>query len=170
MRQRSIRAAAVAGLLAAGLAWHAAPVRSATDADATNCTMSGSAAWGSTVTATPDTHVYSFPLAWSCSGTTDDSGTQQINFIGVAAENCYSGSGTADNTTGTVEGSPINAATIAMSQQGNQFSFSGTVTTQNGETHHVSATVTVDNPNTLLCPYAASHSYPASGSGTLSDT
>jgi len=168
---RGFLVAAMAAVLAGLFSWNASAARAAADADSASCSIRGSAVFYPDVTEVPASHVFSFALTWSCSGIGDESGSQTLNFIGNSTQSCSSGSGTAPSSTGTIEGSAVTqgSAVIAMTQSMNQFSFSGTVANANGETHHVSASITVANPNLLLCPYTGDVQYPASGNGTLAD-
>jgi hypothetical protein len=151
-----------AAVLLGALGFHGAQVA---DADAATCSISGGAGWSSSVTTVPGTHTFSFALTWSCSGTGDEAGTWNINFVGTSPdENCFSGHAT-PGVTGGIEGQAATSTALTMSQTVNAFTFDGTITDAS-ETHHVHAQVTVATP---LCPWPANTSFPASGSGTLAD-
>jgi len=159
---RLLAVAAVSG----GFALQAMPAAAVIDNDAATCSISGSAAWGSTVTAVPGSHAFTFPLTWTCTSLLgDEGGTWTINFFGTSPdESCTSGHALSQ-ASGSVEGQGVGNANVVMTQSDNVFTFDGTVGSAS-ETHHVHAQVTVSVPT---CNWAANTSFAASGSGTLAD-
>ena len=152
--------------IAGGFSLQAMPVGAVIDSDTASCSITGTAAWGSAVTAVPGTHAFTFPLTWSCSALVgDEAGTWNINFIGTSPdESCASGHAV-PTATGSIEGRGPTGTTLTMSQSASSFTFDGTINTA-AETHHVHAQI---NVNTPLCPWPANTPFQASGQGTLAD-
>jgi len=159
---RLLGVAAIAG----GFSLQAMPAAAVADQDAASCSISGTAAWGSVVTAVPGSHAFTFALGWSCTSLLgDETGSWTINFFGTSPdESCTSGHA-APQASGSIEGQGVGSADVVMSQSANTFTFDGTVGSAS-ETHHVHAQVTVSVPT---CNWAANVGFAASGQGTLAD-